>query len=318
MLGKNKTRLLVVGLMGALCLWTLTARAQQIQCAEVVKKAMQQLKDKCETVGRNKVCYASGVIKAEPLDATKTLIFNAPGDTAGLGDFKRLTLNPYDSKAGVWSVALMRLQANFPDSMPGQAVTMMLMGDTEFGADATAKKGAQAYYFRSGSGALACKEMPSDGILLESPAGKQPAKLTLNGIDLDIGSKVFLQLQKMPDKPTKTGMAIFTLKGSVKVTAKGMTQTVMPGYVVDVGLNDALIADEAPGEPEEDAPPGNEFLPVDVIEAANSAFITEVGGSDPTPAMDTTLEPGTGSDAPPVSPSSDPNPPTDESPEAPE
>ena len=36
-----------------------------------------------------------------------------------------------NASTGAWGVALMRIQANLPDTLPGQNVTMLIFGDVQ-------------------------------------------------------------------------------------------------------------------------------------------------------------------------------------------
>jgi hypothetical protein len=49
-------------------------------------------------------------------------------DVAGV---QTLTLSPLDQKQDTWGVAMLKLQANLPDTLPGQNVTFLLVGDVE-------------------------------------------------------------------------------------------------------------------------------------------------------------------------------------------
>ena len=168
------------------------ALAQQLKCEEVVKRALQQIKDKCANIPRNTICYANGSASLETVSAATKTAFQIPGDMAALTSMKRISLSPYDEKLGMWGLVMLRVQANFPDSQPGQFVTMMLMGDVQLDQAArtsnNGKPGVQGFIFKSGTATLACKQLPPSGILLESPKGKQHARLTVNGAELEIGS----------------------------------------------------------------------------------------------------------------------------------
>ena len=52
-------RLALLTLASTSFLLALTARAQQLDCSDTVKAALQQTGDKCTQIGRNKACYGS-------------------------------------------------------------------------------------------------------------------------------------------------------------------------------------------------------------------------------------------------------------------
>jgi hypothetical protein len=169
----------------------------------------------------------------------------------------------------------MRLQANLPETAPGQAVTMLLMGDVTFGPDgkaAASGKGSSAFYFKTGAGAPACKSMPASGILLESPQGKQRVQMTLNGVQLDIGSKVFIAIDKSAPKKM---MKVYTLKGLVHVTSNGKTVSATDANAVGIPVGeDDYSDDEDPVEEsgDGDIPPNVEDLPVGVIDTIETEY----------------------------------------------
>jgi hypothetical protein len=57
--------------------------------------------------------------------------FSAPGDMVAVSAVESLTLASQVADEGEWGVALMQLQANIPDTTPGQNVTFLLFGDVE-------------------------------------------------------------------------------------------------------------------------------------------------------------------------------------------
>lgn len=274
-------RTLTIGLI-AIMLATLlqfrnepSARAQALDCPEMVKRSLQQVQTACATVPRNNLCFGSSNASVQLIDSSKTVRFEKPGDTVPLADLKQITVNPYDAATNTWGAALMRLQANLPDTAPGQAVTMLLMGDVSFGPDGkavAAGKGANAFYFKTGSGTPACKGMPASGILLESPQGKQRVQLTLNGVQLDIGSKVFIEINRT--RP-QARMKVYTLKGLVRVTNNGKTVSADDNDAVAIPVSDDDYAEDVDPVEEtgtEDLPPYEEDLPVTLIDTIETEY----------------------------------------------
>ncbi len=280
------------------------ANAQALQCPEIVKQALQQVEQLCAAVGRGKMCYGNSAVTTESTGAA--LAFARPGDIADLSAVKRLTLSGYDQKTGTWGVVMMRVQAGLPDSAPGQAVTMILLGDTQF-APVAGSKGAQAYFFKTGSGTPGCKQMPANGMLLESPTGKQKAQLTLNGVDLSIGSRVYLTISTKSAQPR---LEVYTLEGEVEVTVDGETQIASEGQNVGVPLDENFEADDVPSEPVEEDPPTIDALPVDLIDQLETEFEDSNGGVATPEAGDATPTPpeSGNTDATPDAPASEPTP----------
>jgi hypothetical protein len=107
----------------------LTALAQEA-CPKLVQETLKLVKDRCVQTGRNQVCYGNADLTAETRPTAADFKFAQIGDKANLVDIQKLTLG---SQAGAerWGVALMQVQANLPDSLPGQNITFLLFGDVK-------------------------------------------------------------------------------------------------------------------------------------------------------------------------------------------
>jgi hypothetical protein len=116
--------MLVVGL------WA-TAAAAQADCPTIVQNALDATDAACEGTGRNQACYGNIHLDAIPQEGVADFTFNAPGDIVDVAGVQTLDLQPLDAASDIWGVALMRLQANIPDTLPGQNVTFLLFGDVE-------------------------------------------------------------------------------------------------------------------------------------------------------------------------------------------
>jgi hypothetical protein len=272
-------------LLGVL-LWARSGlvEAQQIKCDDVVKRALQQIKDKCANVPRNMICFANGGVTLETVATDSKTEFAKPGDLVPLTALKRITLTPFDEKSGAWGLVLMRVQANYPDAQPGQFVSMLLMGDVQLDTvapkPASDKPGAQAFIFKSGTATLACKEVPPSGILLESPKGKQRAKMTMNGAEMDIGSKVFLQTTPKSAAKPKPQFVVKTLEGLVNLSAKGKTVAIKPQQESEIDLSEDYEID---GEPDDAAtfdPASDDALPVGTLDEADAGVMVDDPTSD--------------------------------------
>jgi hypothetical protein len=101
--------------------------AQSDECPIAVEEILVAVGDICEDTGRNQVCY--GNLEISATGRTNAFQLNDVGDIANLADMQSLALSPLHGDAGVWGVALMQLQANLPDTLPGQNVTMIAFGD---------------------------------------------------------------------------------------------------------------------------------------------------------------------------------------------
>ena len=77
------------------------------------------------------MCYVNLQAEITPQDPTVHLIFDQPGDLLNLEFIDTMVMSPLNTIEGTWGVSLMKLQANLPDTQPGQNVTMLLFGDVE-------------------------------------------------------------------------------------------------------------------------------------------------------------------------------------------
>lgn len=105
--------------------------AQANLCPAIVETALAELDSTCQGVNRNQACYGHINIEALAQADISDFNFSQVGDVVDLNKLHSLRLSPLDTTAGVWGVALMRVQANLPDTLPGQNVTMLIFGDTE-------------------------------------------------------------------------------------------------------------------------------------------------------------------------------------------
>ncbi len=195
--------LLIALLLPAVVVMT---RAQELQCADAIKRILQDTGDRCKDTLRNKGCYGNDLVLATPregvpLDGANAFVFQKPSDQANITDIDTLRLAPLKQDANQWGVSYLRVQANFPDVQAGQFVTMLLFGDASIEdrskqtSTATGKQQSplQAVYFRTGAGSPSCKSAPTSGLILQTPRGAQKAELTINEVKLRVGSTIFLQ-----------------------------------------------------------------------------------------------------------------------------
>lgn len=105
--------------------------AQGDSCPVIVETALNTVDSACEGTSRNQICYGNLRLEVEPHPGFSITGFSKQGDKTGVADIQRLLLTPMDTEIGEWGVALLRIQANLPDTLPGQNVTFLLFGDVE-------------------------------------------------------------------------------------------------------------------------------------------------------------------------------------------
>lgn len=115
----------------ALCLLSVAvAAAQELTCPDIVQQALAATDAACSDVGRNQACYGNINLEAIPQEGI-SFEFSQPGDLVDVAGVQTLALSPLDEQAAIWGVAVMKVQANLPDTLPGQNVTFLLFGDVE-------------------------------------------------------------------------------------------------------------------------------------------------------------------------------------------
>jgi hypothetical protein len=205
----------------------LTVAQDENTCQAILTAAMQSLETTCMALGRNNACYGNNRVHATPR-GNVALAFELPGDKVAIQDIESISTSPLDATAGTWGLSLLKLQANLPDTMPGQNVMFLVYGDTTV---QNTSGDMRAFYFSSGLGNLNCKEAP-DGIVVRSPHHAQ-VTFTANGVNITIASTIILRAA-----PNKT-LDVQLIEGHAQVSAPAGTQILTPGEVVSVPLGGA-------------------------------------------------------------------------------
>ncbi|MBI5667075.1 MAG: SH3 domain-containing protein [Chloroflexi bacterium] len=105
--------------------------AQDNSCAVLVQQALGAVQDACVQTGRNQACYGNISLTATPRERAQDFTFEQQGDLVNVADIDTLRLQSLDPAENIWGIALMKVQANLPDTLPGQNVTFLLFGDVE-------------------------------------------------------------------------------------------------------------------------------------------------------------------------------------------
>ncbi len=105
--------------------------SQSNDCPALVEAALEATGTLCSGTGRNQVCYGNAEIVTRSRPEAADFVFAAQGDIADAAWIESMRLSQLNLNEGVWGVSLMRLQANLPDTLPGQNVTFLLFGDVE-------------------------------------------------------------------------------------------------------------------------------------------------------------------------------------------
>jgi hypothetical protein len=196
--------------------------------------------ERCQQIGANQVCYGHSTLNAE-LSPDAGTPFDQMGDVVGVDALRALYAAPLDPASQDWGVAVFRLQASVPRTVPGQAVTFLVYGDT---ALENASGDMQVIYFSTGLGSVSCAQMPSDGILVRLPGGAS-LSFRANDADLELAGTTVLEAQ------AGGVMQVSLLDGSAVVRADGQAQALEAGEQLGVPLGgeDGLRAVGPPSTP---------------------------------------------------------------------
>ncbi len=208
-------------------------------CPAIVQQALDAASELCTNTGRNQACYGNMAIEAVPQPEVPPLNFDSAGDIADVTAIQTLRLQPMDAAAQTWGVAIMRLQANLPGSLPGQNVTFLLFGDVEV-TNTVPPEGSdeftpmQAFLLRTGVGDALCAEAPESGLVVQTPEGVGEVTFNINGVEVGMGSTVVFRAQADGE------MTVSTIEGLAVVEVEDDVRPVLAGTRLRVPMDRAL------------------------------------------------------------------------------
>ncbi len=221
-----------------------TAQGSGNTCPAVVEAALSNVNRACNALGRDEACYGNTRVEATFWEPQDELIFSAPADRAPLRDLHTIATAPLNTQTGEWGLALLNLQANLPDTLPGQAVTFLLMGDASLENAVLPEETAedqigpmQAFYFTTGLGAPTCNEAP-DALIVQSTE-RAEVTLNINELEIRLGSTVVFSMAEIPGEENPSAVMVATL-------LQGRLETVINGT--------PLILEQPEPTPEEPLP----------------------------------------------------------------
>ncbi|MBZ0300448.1 MAG: SH3 domain-containing protein [Anaerolineae bacterium] len=224
-----------------------TVFAQDDTCSAIVREAISIVEDECTLTGRNQACYGYVRLEATPRESVQDFNFAQRGDVVNVGDIDTLRLSALDPASDTWGVALMRLQANLPATLPGQNVTFLIFGNVEI-QNAVPDSPALATVEITSGGSINVRSGPStDNRVIGSLANGDTA--TANGRNQD-GSWLRIQL---PDSDALGWVYASLVIPASDVSALSVVDasdtsvpfTPMQAFYFRTGLGDAACA-EAP------------------------------------------------------------------------
>lgn len=123
-------------LMGATVIHSV---AQPSTCSALVTQALDSVGTNCQELGRNTACYGFNRVDTRFATVVEDTAFSQPADTTPLVNIADIRTYPISLETQQWGIAVMNVQANIPNTLPGQAVTFLLMGDTQVQNDVPAE-----------------------------------------------------------------------------------------------------------------------------------------------------------------------------------
>jgi len=206
-------------------------------CPAIVAAALAAVDSFCTETGRNQICYGNFQIEFTPQAEVGEVTFNQIGDIVDVGDIASLQLSPMDTENGYWGVVLMQLQANLPDTLPGQNVTFLLFGDVSVTSAVSPEQLAdgefnplQAFYLTTGIGDSQCAEAPDSGLLVQTPEGVGQISFIVNEVEVQMGSTVLFQAG------SEQQLTASTLEGVALLKSGGLLFPVIAGTHQNLSL----------------------------------------------------------------------------------
>ncbi len=241
---RNALRL-AFGLLIWVACTAIPALAQADTCSAIIDQALVVTGANCETLGRNEVCYGNVQLIADPQPDATDFALDAPGDIAPLAAVRTLSLSSRLEDSEEWGIALMRVQADVPDALPGENLTLLLFGEVEVENAAEAQANPmQAFFFETGLRGTECTEAPDSGMLVQTPDGYDEISFTANDVHISLGSTAFLQGERDVE------MIVSVVEGQATVTAQGVTVVVPAGSRTRIPLDNDRRASGPPSPPE--------------------------------------------------------------------
>ena len=171
--------------------------AQVSECPDAVESSLKSVADLCNPLSRNAACYGAKTVDSVTFDNPRPAdFFTNPGDRSELLKLREIHPQPLDVTDNSFGVALLNVQANVPNTLPGQAVIFMLLGDAkltnEVPADSQQESAFQSFYFLPGPGKKDCYEAEPT-LTIQTP-GNITVNMMFNGVDTEFSPGTLLTI----------------------------------------------------------------------------------------------------------------------------
>ena len=204
--------------------------AQVQQCTPLVTAALQSVQEVCADTGRNQACYGNDLIEAQFQPGFSTVPFSEPGETIDVAGLRTLQSSSADPASQVWGITLMRLQANLPDTLPGQTITMIVLGGTQVENAIAANPNAQIVELTA----------QTDSVVRAAPAaeGQIVGVLVMDDSATVLGKSpdgLWLRVE-LADRDQRLGWIPAAAAQTIDVAALPVIDPERPGFQPDAGL----------------------------------------------------------------------------------
>ena len=171
--------------------------AQTMECPEAVETALASVSEICTPLNRNAACYGSKTVESVTFENPRPAdFFTNPGDRSELFQLREIRPQPLNATDNSFGVALLNIQANVPNTLPGQAVIFMLTGDAkltnEVPQDSSDQAPFQSFYFLPRPGNRGCYEAEPT-LTIQTP-GNITVNMMFNGVDTDFSPGTLLTI----------------------------------------------------------------------------------------------------------------------------
>ena len=205
--------------------------ARNASCQALIDRTIQASDNYCGGTTSNTACYGNNTLKAE-LASNAAQRFSERGDIISVNELRRLSASPLNLDHNEWGIAVFKVVANLPRSLPGETVTMVVFGNATLDNQSGADKGLESFYFSSELGKIVCEKIPFDGLMITSPDGSG-IRFSVNGAELTLMGKASI-------KAIKNGqMEVSVYKGSARIVSNGQEQYFGAGEKSSVQLGGA-------------------------------------------------------------------------------
>lgn len=237
-----RLQLVLVGLLILLGVVTVVpALAQPTTCQPIVEEALRTIGDSCGALGVNTICYGNNEVQADFREEQPVNAFAQPADTVKLPLVELVRTSPLDLLRDEWGVAVMSLQANVPDTLPGQRVVFLLMGDArlEDAAEGNDERATmQSFYFSGGISPADCLDAPST-LAIRTPKDVS-IDLTVNGLEVIVGSLVTIRDNQ------NNRLTVTVHEGSLAFQTNGVTVNAGQSIILQLDSSRTVINSSAP------------------------------------------------------------------------